>query len=216
MVPEPSRPRVTLRVVRADGGPETVVAMKGDTLVCGRQGDVPLVDDPFVTNTQARFFLDSGKLKVEDIGGANGVFVRLKSEIELQPGAELRLGRQRLLVEKVPPITPAPDGAMIWGSPDPGYLFRLIQVLEGGIRGAAFPLKMGGTSIGRETGDIAFPTDGFVSGRHAMLQAQQDRLLIKDLGSSNGTFVRIKAPVPMDNGDHLLIGRELLRVEVAY
>jgi len=28
--------------------------------------------------------------------------------------------------------------------------------------------------------------------------------------------VRIQAPALMENGDHLLIGRELLRVELAY
>ena len=36
------RPRVAIRMVRADGGPESVVAMRKDVLVCGRQGDIPL------------------------------------------------------------------------------------------------------------------------------------------------------------------------------
>jgi pSer/pThr/pTyr-binding forkhead associated (FHA) protein len=209
------RPKVAIRVVRADGGAEVVVAMHGDQLTCGARGDIPLEDDPFVASTQARFFFTAGKLAVEDVGGRNGVFIRLHKERELATGGELRLGRQRLLLEAVPALSPGPGGALTWGSPDVGYRFRLIQVLEGGTRGAAFVLKDGENLLGRESGDITFPTDGFVSGRHAVLQVRQDRLFVRDLGSSNGTFLRLSAPTALENGDHLLIGRELLRIEVS-
>lgn len=82
------------------------------------------------------------------------------------------------------------------------------------MRGAAYPLKEGDNALGREMGDITFPTDGFVSGRHALLQVRQDRLMVRDLGSSNGTFMRLSGPSFVDNGDHFLIGRQLLRVEI--
>jgi pSer/pThr/pTyr-binding forkhead associated (FHA) protein len=209
------RPKVAIRVVRADGGPEMVVSMGGEELTCGTRGDIPLEDDPFVAATQARFFFTGGKLAVEDVGGGNGIFIRLHKERELATGGELRLGRQRLLLEPLPALSPAPGGAMIWGSPDVGYRFRLIQILEGGTKGAAFVLKEGENLLGRESGDITFPTDGFVSGRHAVLKVRQDRLFVKDVGSSNGTFLRLSAPTPLENGDHLLIGRELLRIEVS-
>jgi pSer/pThr/pTyr-binding forkhead associated (FHA) protein len=213
--PRPAaRPQVSLRVVRADGGPESVVRMTQDTLICGRQGDLSLPDDPFVMPQQARFFFSSSRLVVEDVGGANGVFVRLRQERELPVGGELRLGRQRLVLEPIPAAGLGPGGAHIWGSPDPGYRLRLVQILEGGMRGAAFPLKDGENQLGREQGDITFPTDGFVSGRHALLMVRQDRLLVRDAGSSNGTFMRLTSPVFVDNGDHFLIGRQLLRVEM--
>ncbi len=38
---------------------------------------------------------------------------------------------------------------------------------------------------------------------------------MKDLGSSNGTFLRLAAPAFVDNGDQFLIGRQLVRVEMA-
>ena len=209
-----ARPQVALRVVRADGGPESVVRMTRDTLTCGPQGDLPLVDDPFIMPVQARFFFSGGRLAVEDVGGANGIFARLRQERELPVGGELRLGRQRLVLEPIPAAAIGPGGAQIWGSADPGYRLRLVQILEGGMRGAAFPLKEGDNPLGREQGDITFPTDGFVSGRHAMLHVKQDRLRVKDLGSSNGTFLRLTGPVFVENGDHFLIGRQLLRVEI--
>lgn len=209
-----TRPQVTVRIVRADGGPEAQVAMRGEQLVCGRRGEVQLADDPFVADLQARFFFSAGRLAVEDVGGGNGVFVRLRQEKALTPGGELRVGRQRLLVEPVPQAAPGVGGALQWGSPDPGYRFRLTQILEGGIRGAAFPLKDGDNLLGREVGDVTFPTDGFVSGRHAVFQVSSQRLSLRDLGSSNGTFVRLNAPGLVDDGDQFLIGRQLVRVEL--
>ena len=95
-----------------------------------------------------------------------------------------------------------------------GYRFRLVQLIEGGVRGGAFCLKDGENSLGRELGDITFPTDGFISGRHAVLTVTQDRLMVKDVGSSNGTFLRLSAPAFVDNGDQFLIGRQLVRVEL--
>jgi pSer/pThr/pTyr-binding forkhead associated (FHA) protein len=209
-----ARPQVSLRVVRADGGPESVVRMTRDTLTCGPQGELALADDPFIMPVQARFFFSGERLAVEDVGGANGVFVRLRHEHELPVGGELRLGRQRLVLEPIPAAAVGPGGAHIWGSQDPGYRLRLVQILEGGLRGAAFPLKEGDNQLGREQGDLTFPTDGFVSGRHALLQVKQDRLRVRDVGSSNGTFIRLTGPVFVENGDHFLIGRQLLRVEL--
>jgi pSer/pThr/pTyr-binding forkhead associated (FHA) protein len=214
-MPAAARPKVAVRVVRADGGPESVIPMRGDVMLCGRNGDLSIADDPFVAETQMRLFFSGNRLAVEDVGGGNGVFTRLRAEREVPPGGEVRVGRQRLVVEPVPPLAPAEDGATAWGSPDVGYRFRLVQLLEGGVRGGAFPLKEGENQIGRENGDITFPTDGFVSGRHAVLQVAPERLLLRDLGSSNGTFLRLGAPSFVDNGDQFLIGRQLVRVELS-
>lgn len=210
-----TRPKVALRIVRADGGPEAVLQMKGDVLTCGKQADLPLPDDPFVAGIQARFFFSGGRLAVEDVGGGNGVFVRLRNEREVPIGGELRIGRQRLIVEPIPAVSPGAGGVLVWGSPDQGYKLRLLVMLEGGHKGAAFPLKSGENMLGRENGDITFPTDGFVSGRHALFSVTTDRLLVKDVGSSNGTFLRLTSPSFVDNGDQYLIGRQLVRVEVA-
>lgn len=208
------RPRVAIRVVRADGGPEAVLPMQGDVLTCGRRGEIALHDDPFVAELQMRFFFSGARLAVEDVGGGNGVFCRLRDERELSSGGELRLGRQRLLIEPLPALAVAPDGAIAWGSPDPGFRFRLVQLLEGGVRGGAFPLKEGENHLGRDHGDITFPTDGFISGRHAVLKVAEDRVTVRDVGSSNGTFIRLAAPAFVDSGDQFLIGRQLLRVEL--
>jgi FHA domain len=189
--------------------------MRGEQMLCGRSGDLSIPDDPFVAETQMRLFFSGSRLAVEDVGGGNGVFTRLRSEREVASGGEVRVGRQRLVVEPIPPLTAAEDGSTTWGSPDAGYRFRLLQLLEGGLSGGAALLKDGDNLVGRETGDITFPTDGFVSGRHAMIHVGPDRVVLRDLGSSNGTFLRLGAPAFVENGDQFLIGRQLVRVEMA-
>jgi len=94
----------------------------------------------------------------------------------------------------------------------------MVQLMEGGTRGASYPLKDGDNLVGREAGDIVFPTDGFVSSSHATLHVATDRVLIRDgirdKHSSNGTFLRLTAPAFVENGDQFLIGRQLVRVEM--
>jgi pSer/pThr/pTyr-binding forkhead associated (FHA) protein len=188
--------------------------MRGEQMLCGRSGDLSIPDDPFVAETQMRLFFSGTRLAVEDVGGGNGVFTRLRSERELSNGSEVRVGRQRLVVEEIPPLKTSEDGSTSWGSPDAGYRYRLLQLLEGGINGGAFLLKDGDNLVARETGDITFPTDGFVSGRHAVVHVAPERLILRDIGSANGTFLRLGAPAFVENGDQFLIGRQLVRVEM--
>ena len=210
-----SRPRVSLRVVRADGGAEASAVMNGETLTCGQKGDLALPDDPFLAGIQVRFSFSGGALQAEDVGGGNGTFVRLRGETQLPAGSELRVGRQRLRLEALAPPVPGPEGTLEWGAADGGALFRLVQLYEGGIQGGAIMLKPGTYALGREVGDFAFPGDGFISGKHASLTVRDGKAFIRDVGSSNGTFVRLHAPTAVENGDQFLVGRELLRVEVA-
>lgn len=210
--PSAARPRANIRVVRADGGMEAVFALRKDEVVAGSSAELLLMEDPFVARTQARFYFEGGALRVEDVGGNSGLFVRLRAQILLDPRQQVRCGRQVLVFEALPP---APSGLpRIWGSPDHGIRGRLLQLLEGGRRGDAFTLREGDNLIGRETGDITFPSDGFISGRHAMVRVQDGRAVVRDLGSSNGTFVRLNAPLSLVDGDQLLVGRQLLKVEV--
>lgn len=240
-----NRPRVAVRVVRADGGPESVIPMRGDVMLCGRNGDLSLADDPFVADTQMRLFFSGNRLAVEDVGGGNGVFARLAPgvEREVASGGEVRLGRQRLVIEPLPVLSPGEDGATAWGSPDSGFRFRMVQLMEGGTRGSAYPLKEGDNFVGRETGDIVFTADPFLSRRHAMIRrsiarkdgrpaaahddgapARDERGLrprarwdftLSDLDSSNGTFVSIRNEVALLHGDFIRIGQHLFRVDFA-
>jgi Mg-chelatase subunit ChlD len=70
--------------------------------------------------------------------------------------------------------------------------------------------------IGRTNAcDLALEGDDEVSSRHARLFIQDRRLLVEDLGSTNGTWlngVRVLAPTPLREGDVLRCGQTELRL----
>jgi len=210
--PAPGTPRLVL--VRHDGAPGPSHPLARETTVCGRrEGDVLLPEDGSVSPRHASVTLRGGRLWLEDLGSTAGTFLRLRAARALVFGDEIRLGRQLLRLEPLPRPNPAAGDARPWGSPDPGYRARLVQVLEGGGTGEAFPLRPGSTILGREGGDVAFPGDRYVSARHARVDVIGAAVSVSDLGSSNGTFVRVTGPVEISAGDQFLVGMQLLRVE---
>jgi len=209
-------PRPRLVGIEADGTEGAVWALDESESFAGRSaGPILLASDEYVSPKHCRFFFQGNRLHVQDLESLNGVYRRVRGEISLSPGDQLRLGRQLLRIEPMEPAPPqTTEGTRMWGSPDPGYRARLIQLLEGGGHGEVFPLEVGDNLIGREQGDVTFPLDRFVSGRHAVISVASEGVRIRDLGSSNGTFVRLRGPTPLDPGDAILLGGQLLRVEL--
>ena len=208
-----SRP-LLLVPVRHDGLPGAVLAVAPEGLRCGRtEGQLRFALDATVSPEHARFEPDGeGALLVEDLGSVNGTFLRLRAPRPLRDGDELRLGRQRLRIDPLP--APAAAGsARPWGTLDPDQRACLTQLLDGGGSGEVFPLRAGENLIGREVGGIRFASDRYVSARHARLDLAEDGMIVTDLGSSNGTFVRIGGRARLEPGDQLLIGMQLVRVE---
>lgn len=90
----------------------------------------------------------------------------------------------------------------------------VIQLItEGGQVGEVHPLDRTETVIGRVDGDLIFPHDGYMSGRHARIMERKGRYFLLDHSSRNGTFVRIKGEVELQPGDMFLVGKQLFRFE---
>jgi pSer/pThr/pTyr-binding forkhead associated (FHA) protein len=88
----------------------------------------------------------------------------------------------------------------------------LILVSEMATEVARFERKQASTTIGRTEGDIRFPEDQFLSPLHAKLTWEDDeRLVVRDLGSRNGTWVFLEGPWRLTDGDLILIGGQVLR-----
>ena len=215
--PKPRGPSARARIsaIARDGSRSAdYLLLKDETRVGTAVGDdeVKLDEDPFVAPVHALLRFEGQQLYVEDLGSVNGVFLAFK-ERKFEAGAELRLGRQRLRIEWLPddPEMVAPEP--IYGSPDPGYVARAVQLFEGGIEGDVFPLRPGENVVGRAAGDITFPQDGYISSKHANIAISGKNISVKDLGSANGTFVRIANRAPVALGDLLLVGEQILRVD---
>ena len=80
--------------------------------------------------------------------------------------------------------------------------------------GNAFPVPESGMHLGRERGDVLFPEDGYVSGLHCRISFQNGKLFLTDLGSSNGSFVRLVKETSISSGEILLMGQQLFRVAI--
>ena len=176
-------------------------------------------DDLLLSPRHASFIYRDGKLYVVDEGSVNGVFIRIKQPIDLQPGALFLIGEQLLQIEPSPPdLGPQPDaeGTYFYASPKRPSKMKLIQRLRGGEIGMIYRSRNDTITIGREGNDVNFLDDPFISGRHAQIAMNADgQVTLTDLGSKNGTFVRINDELTLEHGDHVFLGQQLLRVEIS-
>ena len=70
-------------------------------MIIGKAPECGLVmaQDPYVSRQHARISLVDGRLQLEDLGSANGTFLRIHRAIQLEPGDELVIGSGTLRVE---------------------------------------------------------------------------------------------------------------------
>jgi pSer/pThr/pTyr-binding forkhead associated (FHA) protein len=95
-----------------------------------------------------------------------------------------------------------------------GRRFRIVRLARGG--GAAVPhdIPESGLTLGRDRADLSFPDDDTVSPRHALLKPAGDALVVEDLGSLNGLFLRIQEPHTLAEGDWFVCGDSVFRVSL--
>ncbi|HEY8038657.1 MAG TPA: FHA domain-containing protein [Polyangiaceae bacterium] len=89
---------------------------------------------------------------------------------------------------------------------------KLILIRGEGVEGLSYQLNAEQHVVGRN-GQLVFPDDPFVSPRHANLFYRGGKLVVRDEGSLNGVFWRVRGTVDLAAGDHFLAGEQLFRVE---
>jgi hypothetical protein len=214
VAPAPARigPRGHLTLIRPDGTEGGVFPLQEGPSVVGRGKGALFDSDPYLSPEHTEFLLTENGLEVRDRRSLNGVFVRITGEEPLASGDSFRIGQELLRFDAINPITPLDDGTEIIGTPNPGYWGRLSVVVGRDLDGPAFPLFEEKARLGRERGDILFPEDGYVSGAHCELTIREGGVSIKDLGSSNGTFLRVRESRSVPSGSLMLMGQQLFRV----
>jgi pSer/pThr/pTyr-binding forkhead associated (FHA) protein len=151
---------------------------------------------------------------VKDENALNGVYVRIERQapVELRDTDIFRIGQEILRFDLYKPVTPEPDGTEKQGAQIEGLVGKISLVIGRDTYGNAFPIPVTGLFLGRERGDILFPEDGYVSGLHCQLSVEGGKVMLTDVGSSNGTYIRLRGERPVRNGDLLLIGQQLFRL----
>lgn len=166
----------------------------GETTV-GREGDIQLVDGR-ISRRHAKFTHQDGQIVVEDLGSTNGTKVAgtkltAGERKAVNGGEKVSFGGYEVTISlpgqgggnttqmfssnKTAAMTAAPAKQTA-----PGKLVG---------EGKEFPLKLGLNTLGRKSeNDICIP-DGYVSGKHGVLEIADDGVYFTDTGSTNGTML---------------------------
>ncbi|MCK5875944.1 MAG: FHA domain-containing protein [Alcanivoracaceae bacterium] len=197
-----------------------------------------VIDEEGISNFHAELRVeDDDRVFITDAGSISGTFVndkQIKARTQLRAGDVIRLNKSELhLVDpkeqlKAQPedsataISPALQGLSVSNrqASGPGVggvpVGWLLRGKTGSIAGEAFPIPPTGRAIlGRsQTCDIVLPGT-HVSRQHAELYFQSGRLHVKDLGSSNGTYVNRKKVQEgvVNPGDELRFDTLVFQVE---
>lgn len=203
-----------LVLIRPDGSEGDVVPI-GDSLVVGREAGGCFAGDSYLSPKHAKISRGKTSYMIEDLGSLNGVYLRIERDVPhvLQDGAIFRIGQEIIRFDAIAASKKGPNGEEIMGSPNPGFLGRISLIIGRDTCGNAYPIPSDGMHLGRERGDIIFPDDGYVSGLHCRIHGAGGQVLLTDVGSSNGTFVRLTKATALPMGSLVLLGQQLFRIE---
>ena len=91
---------------------------------------------------------------------------------------------------------------------------QVVIIQRDGSEGGVFPLEAPQTDLGSRDADIVLADDPYMAPRHARIERRGDAFVLRDLGTMNGIYVRLREPIDLVNGDMFLIGQQVLRFEV--
>jgi hypothetical protein len=205
-----------VNVIRSLAGGPGVYEPRHNVAVIGSQGDIVLPGERFCHPREGEIRFRDGRLWLHDFEAGNGVFLRIKAPVEVDVGDEFVVGDQLLRVERTPTPQDGPDPGPTYFYSSPKWLssFRVVQIFEGGSLGACVLARGTTLQIGSSQGDFVFPSDPLVSDQHCLIEETAGAILLTDLGSRTGVFVRIKGEQELVHGDELLVGRTRLLVEL--
>ncbi|WXB20244.1 FHA domain-containing protein [Pendulispora albinea] len=217
--------RGRLVIIAKDGGEGQSFPLVEGLDIGRAEGDVVLGDDRYLSPRHARLIWQRDELVLRDLGSVNGVFLRLSKSQSSNPAHPLRdqdlilIGQQVIRFEIVKDaeegLGPAMQhGTLLFGTPAAPRHARLCQRTVEGVTRDVFHIRKVETVLGRESGDIVFTEDPFLSRRHAVikLDAMRKTFTIADLGSSNGTFLQIRGDAVLKSGDEFRVGQQLFRI----
>jgi pSer/pThr/pTyr-binding forkhead associated (FHA) protein len=209
----------TARIMQSGrgGGAELAVIRGAGSVSIGRtRGDITFPSDRLMSPRHAVFSSDASGFKVVDAGSLNGVFLRISR-------APVRIGDTFMCAPEVMRFAGLNGGAAgladaegtgIFGSPAPWPGSLVIQqILLGGRTGRTWVLQVPVT-IGRTGCGVCFPDTAFVSASHAVIEEDSGGLVLRDLGSVNGTFIKVQGQARLADGDTVLLGRQMLQVRI--
>lgn len=90
---------------------------------------------------------------------------------------------------------------------------KLILIKGEGLEGLSYHLNATEHLAGSGNGVVLFPDDGYLSKRHATFLYRDNVLYLRDENSQNRTYLRIREPKQLQDGDIIRVGEQVLQVE---
>lgn len=106
------------------------------------------------------------------------------------------------------------DETLFFGAMQAPGRAKLILIAGEGLEGLSYHLNRTKHVAGRGQGVIIFPDDGYLDEEHATFYYKANQLYLQDEESINGTFLQVREPVELQEGDEFLVGRQRFRVEM--
>jgi pSer/pThr/pTyr-binding forkhead associated (FHA) protein len=216
--PVASKPgRGSLIVINPDGTEGGSFQLSDGSTSVGRNHGGLFAADAYLSPLHATFTFSgpgAASCNVKDESSLNGIYVKLRRDVpvKLADGDIFRIGQELIRFDALagPQFV---NGVEPMGSPNPGYVGRLSLVIGRESYGNGYAVPPDGIHLGRERGDVIFPEDGYVSGLHCRVHFDGASCVLTDVGSSNGTFVRVRGGKTLVSGDLLLMGQQLFRLQ---
>lgn len=192
----PARPRGVLL------GPSGTVQIRGDVTSFGRGPDSDIVlAIPQASRLHAQILAHGDGIYLRDMGSANGTVVngaRLFDAHRLRDGDMIQIGTASFVFRS--------DS----GSAEQARAAFELTITAGSGAGTRYNLAGAETTIGRIADNTIVLADPLVTRRHASLSIHGASVLLRDLGSANGTWVngeRVSGTRELREGDTLQIGQ---------
>jgi pSer/pThr/pTyr-binding forkhead associated (FHA) protein len=209
-------------------GKEWIVDAQQTFIGRSENAHIPLFGDGNVQPMHACIVRDRGTYRLVDGGapmgiGVNGIRV---PEAVLNHGDSINIASfslRFLMKDQAAPIrqdyaqsvAPTAIGLPPAPVPDAPPALRSLVVIDGPAVGHRYSVGSTEAIAGREGPDIALSADNTASRRHASFRTVGDGVMVRDLGSTNGTIVngvRVQE-MSLRPGDLVRIGATTLRVE---
>ena len=213
---EPAAARFQLEVIDGKGAKQAEYPLL-DSLTIGRsQGDITFPADLHMAPLNARVFIDDGQLFVQDLShSAESIFIRVAAGYTLQNDDLVLMGHQVFKFREVSgAMSAAVERGATLGEVNQALQEAAAELIQASPKGGApvrCPLALSEVYLGRTKGTYTFPEDKLMSRAHARILQRAEDFILEDLGSRNGTFVKVHGTAPLVVNGMILLGNQLLR-----
>ena len=178
---------------------EYAVGTDGATTIGRENCDLSFPDDTLLSPHHASVSHSADGYFLRDDGSDTGTYLRLRpgKPTPLASGDLLRLGRQILIFQM------NEDGTSFMQYDHTGALVNQVTLSDKTI------------VMGRKAPDVILDADDkMLSRRHLAVSVKNGALLVKDLKSLNGTYLRVRNAVEIDHDDVFRAGQQIFRLSL--